>query len=632
MHALRRIAHFLLEYKLLGLALVAMVVGVVLQLTKLHTALHWVLGTVSIVAVLPIIREMWEDIRTGRYGIDILAVTAIVTAVLLHQYWAAIVIVVMFTGGEALEDYAGHRAKTELDALLARVPTQATVIRKGKTQTVAVSDVHVGDHVILKPGDVVPVDAVITEGTAEFDESSLIGESLPQEKQAGDQLLSGSINIDSAITAKCLRIASESQYEQIIKLMRAASASQAPVIRLADRYSIPFTLAAYTIALAAWFFSHNSIRFLEVIVVATPCPLLIAAPVAIISGVSRAAKRGIIIKTGAALEQLAETRTMAFDKTGTLTTGMLTVDSVTAFAPYTKQTLLGLAAGLEQNSNHVLAQAIVEKAKNSSVKLAKSKHVKELAGRGLSATVSGAEVLIGRFSFMKEHEVELPVKFDKTVIKTKTATYVAVGGKLAGVISFSDTVRPESAETIARIKGYGMQTLMITGDNKSAAQTVAKQLRINQVHAEALPAQKLHLLEAVTDRPVAFVGDGVNDAPVLTASNVGIALGARGSTAASESADMVILLDDISRVADAVDVAKQTFRIARQSIIGGIALSLILMLVFSTGHFPPLLGALLQELVDVIVIFNALRAHGSWKRARQPKEVVATEKLLQGLE
>lgn len=632
MLALRRIAHFFLEYKLLSLALLVMVVGLVLQVTKLHTAQHWVLGTVSIIAVLPIIREMWEDIRTGRYGIDILAVTAIVTAVLLHQYWAAIVIVVMFTGGEALEDYAGRRAKTELDALLARVPAQATIIRKGKKLTIAVSEIRVGDLVELKPGEVVPVDAVITEGTADFDESSLTGESLPQQKQVGDQLLSGSINVDSVITAKCIRVASESQYEQIIKLVRAASASQAPVIRLADRYSIPFTLAAYSIALAAWYLGHSSLRFLEVIVVATPCPLLIAAPVAIISGVSRAAKRGIIIKTGAALEQLAEARTVAFDKTGTLTTGVLTVDTVTAYAPYKKQVLLGLAASLEQSSNHVLAQAIVTYAKESGAKVAKSKHVKELAGKGLTATVSGKEVMVGRLSFLNELGVELPAKFDKKTSKAKTATFVAVDGKLAGIITFSDSVRQESAETIARIKNYGIQTLMITGDNKSAAQAIAKQLRINQVHAEALPAQKLHLLEGVTDRPVAFVGDGVNDAPVLTASNVGIALGARGSTAASESADMVIMLDDISRVADAVDVAKRTFRIARQSIIGGIALSVILMLVFATGHFPPLLGALLQELVDVIVIFNALRAHGSWKRTRVPKQAVSTKKLLQELE
>lgn len=631
MNALRRTVRFLFEYKLLSLALLAMIAGLILQLTKNYTAQHWILGTVSLIAVIPIVREMWEDVRTGRYGIDILAVTAIVTSVWLHQYWAAIVIVVMFTGGEALEDYAGHRAKTELDALLERVPVEAIVIRKGKSMTLPVQDIQVNDLVVMKPGEVVPVDAVITDGSADFDESSLTGESVPQDKQVGDQLLSGSVNINGAITAKCLRVAAESQYEQIIKLVRAASASQAPVVRLADRYSIPFTLAAYSIALAAWFFGHGAIRFLEVIVVATPCPLLLAAPIAIISGISRAAKQGIIVKTGAALEQLAETRTIAFDKTGTLTTGELTVDSVTAYAPFKKLEVLGLAASLEQNSNHVLAGAIVEKAKSNKAKIPKSKQVRELAGRGLSATVSGKQVIVGRLSFLQEYDVDLPKTFEKGK-GMRSATYVAIDGKLAGTITFSDHIRPESAHTISVIKGYGMQTLMVTGDSKTAAAAIAKQMHINQVHAEALPADKLHILEGVVDRPVAFVGDGVNDAPVLTASDVGIALGARGSTAASESADMVIMLDDIGKVADAVAISKRTFKIARQSILGGIGLSVILMLIFATGHFPPLVGALLQELVDVIVIFNALRAHGTWKRNYQAMEAVPTKKLLQELE
>lgn len=630
MHVLRRIARFLLEYKLLSLAIVAAIAGLILQLLKLHTANHWVLGTVSLVAIVPIIREMWEDLRSGRYGIDILAITAIVTAVLLNQNWTAIVIVLMFTGGEALEDYAGRRAKTELDALLARAPAQATVIRKHKTLAVAVKDIQVGDVVILKPGEVVPVDAVITEGTADFDESSLTGESLPQQKQAGDQLLSGSINIDGAISAKCLRVAADSQYEQIIKLIRAASANQAPVVRLADRYSIPFTLAAFCIALAAWFFGHQAIRFLEVLVVATPCPLLLAAPIAVISGISRAAKQGIIVKTGSALEQLAEVKTIAFDKTGTLTTGELAVDTVTAYAPFKKQELLGLAAGLEQSSNHVLAQAIVNEAKTAGAKVPKSKHVKEVAGLGLSATVSGKSVMVGRLSFLKQHEIAFPANYDSK--ETQTATYIAVDGKLAGIISFTDTIRPESARTIEVMRDYKIDTLMVTGDSKVAANAVAQQLGIDQVYAEALPADKLHVLEGILRRPVAFVGDGVNDAPVLTASSIGIALGARGSTAASESADMVIMLDDVSKVADAVQISKRTFRIAKQSILGGIGLSLILMAVFATGHFLPIYGALLQELVDVVVIFNALRAHGSWKRARAILPPTPTEKLQPGLE
>lgn len=616
MQILRRSTRFLVEYKLFGLAIAAVVAGLVLELAGQHVAAHWVLGVISIFAVLPIVAEMWQDLRTGRYGIDILAVTAIITSVILRQYWAALVIVVMFTGGEALEDYAERRAHSELDALLSRVPQTATVVRKGKTLELKVGEIRIGDLIIIKPGEVVPADATITDGTANFDESSLTGESLPQSKTIGDDLLSGSINIDGAITAKCVRAAADSQYEQIIKLVRAAQNAQAPVVRLADRYSVPFTLASYTIALAAWYFGHHAIRFLEVIVVATPCPLLLAAPIAVISGMSRAAKHGIIVKTGAAMEQLAEAKTIAFDKTGTLTLGELSVDKITAYSPYDKTKLLALAAALEQNSNHVLAWAIVDKAKQSQVKIPKSKHVKESAGQGLAATVSGKIVLVGRLDFLQSNEVELPAKFLQNT-KAQTATYVAVDGQLAGFITFKDTVRAESKQTIKTLRELGLDTLMVTGDNAAAASAIAKQLGLNHVHAEMLPGDKLHVLEETFERPVAFVGDGVNDAPVLTAADIGIALGAKGSTAASESADMVIMLDDLSRVVRAVKIAKRTFAIARQSIVGGIALSVVLMFVFATGHFPPLAGAIIQELVDVIVIVGALRAHGSWRKQPQ---------------
>lgn len=606
---LGRFGRFVRQYYWFSLALSAVIVGLGLELGGWHTAAHWLLGTVSMVAVVPLINDMWQDVRSGRYGIDILAVTAIVTSVILHQYWAAIVIVVMYTGGGALEDFAEHRAKSELDALLKKAPLEAHVIRARKVLDLPVSEVRVGDKIIIKPGEVVPADAVILEGTASFDESSLTGESLPQSKTLNDQILSGAINLDGVITAKALHSAEDSQYEQIIKLVRSAAASQAPFVRLADRYSIPFTVMAYSIAIAAWVVGGHPIRFLEVIVVATPCPLLLAAPIALISGMSRASKYGIIVKTGSALEKLAEAETFAFDKTGTLTLGELTVDQIEAMKPYKKDEILALAASLEQNSNHVLAQAVVSAANAQHVKYAKAKHVNETAGHGLKAMLRGQEVLVGRLSFLRDHNIELPAKFGSNAAR-QTAAFVAVGGKLAGIITFKDELRPESKQTLDQLKSLGVKhTLMVTGDNATTAGLIAKQLGIENIKAEALPGDKLHAIEAITNRPVVFVGDGVNDAPVLTASDVGIALGARGSTAASESADMVIMLNDLRYVARALAIAKRTFKIARQSILGGILLSLILMLIFSTGHFSPLLGAILQEVVDVAVIFNSLRAH-----------------------
>jgi heavy metal translocating P-type ATPase len=610
-----KIWHFFRHYLQFGLALVAAATGLVLELSGLHGVAHWVLGLAALGLAMPLVWNMWEDLRQGTYGVDILAATAIITSVLMHQYWAGIVIILMLTGGEALEDYAEHRAQGELTALLSRAPQKAHILRGRKEVDVHVSEVQIGNKLAIRPGEVVPVDAIIVEGTASFDESSLTGESLPQVKEPGDTILSGSVNLDGAIVVKAKASAAESQYEQIIKLVRAAQHSQTPFVRLADRYSIPFTAISFVIAGVAWAVSGQSIRFLEVLVVATPCPLILAAPIAVISGMSRSAKHGIIIKTGRSLERLAQAQTFAFDKTGTLTRGELKVDKVQVFGKHTQDEVLSLAASLEQHSNHVLARAIVTQAQSKQVKLAKVHNIREQAGSGVSAIAKGKQVLIGRMHLLEQHHVTLPKRFAATKLQA-TAALVALDGELIGAITFQDELRAESKHTLERLQAAGIHHfLMVTGDNQATATAIASKLGIGQVHAEALPADKLRAIETVAHRPVAFVGDGVNDAPVLTASDVGIALGARGSTAASESADIVVLLDDLSRVAHAVEIAKRTFFIAKQSILVGIGLSIGLMLVYSTGKFPPLSGALVQELVDVVVIFNALRAHGRVRSA-----------------
>jgi len=606
---MKRSLQFWRDYKLFSAAALAVIIGLVLELANQHTAAHWLLAIVAIVEVIPLLWDMWQDVRGGTYGIDILAATAIITAVLLGQYWAAIVVVLMLTGGESLENYAQHRARSELDALLSHAPQKANVIRKGKTLSVTVAEIHVGDKIVIKAGELVPADAVIIEGSASFDESSLTGEGLPQAKAAGDQLLSGSINLDGAITAKATARAEDSQYQQIIKLVRGAAGSQAPFVRLADRYSLPFTFMAYAIAIAVWLLSGHAIRFLEVIIVATPCPLLLAAPIALISGMARASRYGIIVKTGSALERLAEAQSIAFDKTGTLTRGQLVVEQVTAFGSHSTQEVVRLAASLEQSSNHVVAQAVVAYAAAEKIKLTKAKHVQEISGRGVCAMLRGSEIMVGRFSLLEEHGLQVPPRFKHQAVN-QTAIYVGIDGTLAGFITLQDELRPEAQATINRLRANGIKNiLMVTGDNKTAALAVAKQLGISEVHAETLPADKLRIVQASKQRPLVFVGDGVNDAPVLTGSDVGVALGARGTAAASESADLVIMLDDVSRVAMAHALAKRTFKIARQSILVGIGLSVILMLAFATGKFSPLAGALLQEVVDVVVIFNALRAH-----------------------
>ena len=606
MHSIIR---FFKDYRTFGIALAAALVALPLDIAGNHLFAHVLLGIASLGLCAPLVWNMWQDLRTGTYGIDILAATAIITSVIMRQYWAGIVIVLMLTGGESLEDFAEHRARGELDALLKHAPVTAHVLRGRKVVDIPASDVRIGDKIQIRLGEVVPVDARIIDGEASFDESSLTGESLPQVKTADHDILSGSVNLDGIVTARAVRPAADSQYQQIIKLVRAAQNSQAPFVRLADRYAIPFTLVSFGIAITAWAVSGHALRFLEVLVVATPCPIILAAPIAIISGMSRASRQGIIIKTGAALERLALARTFAFDKTGTLTNGVLQVDSVKAFGTFRRDEVLAHAASVEQHSNHVLALAIVAHARKLGVKFITTKNAREVAGQGLVALVRGNRVLVGRLHLLRENAVPLPPNFRAEAF-SQTATFVAINDQLAGAITFKDEVRAEAKSTISRLRALGVKNfLMITGDTKTAAKAIARSLGIRNVQAEALPADKLFAIEKVTDRPVAFVGDGVNDAPVLTASDVGIALGARGSTAASESADIVIMLDDLSRVARALQIAHRTFSIARQSIVVGIALSVVLMVIFSTGKFPPLAGAIIQEGVDVVVIFNALRAH-----------------------
>ena len=606
---LKKIRLFFREYKQFGLVITSVVLALGLQLAGYRTAANTILILSAVVNVIPLIWGMIQDLRSGIYGVDILAATAIISAVLFKEYWAGMVIVLMLTGGEALEDYAERRAKTELSALLERAPVKAHVLRGRKQVDVPVSQVQTNDKIVIRPGEVVPVDAVIIEGSASFDESSLTGESLPLTKNVNDDLLSGSVNLDGAVTAKALRPANESQYQQIIKLVQIAQNNRSPFVRLADRYAIPFTLLAFTIAIGAWAISGESIRFLEVLVVATPCPLILGAPIAIISGMSLSARHGIIMKTGSALESLASAKTIGFDKTGTLTKGQPSVSSVKTFGSFNADSVISFAAALEANSIHVLAKAITTKAEDLGLKVPKAKKIEEIPGKGLMAYVGGKLVLVGRVTLMDDKNISFPPRFNPHTIN-QTSALVAVDGKLAGVIQFKDQLRPDAKTTLEQLKKLGIKhMLMVTGDNKTTAKDIAQKLGIDQVEAEAMPGDKLRAIDAVLAKPVAFVGDGVNDAPVLTAADVGVALGARGSTAASESADVVIMTDNFEQVANGVRIAKRTLRIAKQSILTGIFLSIILMLVFATGRFAAVQGAAIQEVVDVIVIIYALRAH-----------------------
>ncbi|KQZ09005.1 cobalt ABC transporter ATP-binding protein [Agromyces sp. Root1464] len=596
------------RYWIVTLTLGIGLLGIVLALTGAGAAVPWIFSVYALGVATWQAVGMVRDILRGHWGLDILAVTAIVATVLVGEYVAALLVVLMLSGGAALEDYANRRAKRELDALLTRSPQHAHRMEGESIVEVLASDVRVGDVLLVRPSEIVPVDATLRSDEASFDESSITGESVPVEKHAGDLVLSGSINGQAAVEVVAAASAADSQYQQIVALVTAAADSKAPVVRLADRYAVPFTVFSLALAGVAWWASGDPARFAEVLVLATPCPLLIAAPVAFIGGMSRSARNGVIVKGGGVLEQLAAAKTAVFDKTGTLTYGSPTLVAIRPEPGFGEDELLAAVASAEQYSSHVLATSMIEAAKQRGLPLAEADWAREAATNGVTAKLDGREVVVGKFAFVQEHA---PEAGRTDIAPGQLAVYVAVDGRFAGAILASDRLRDNAAATLARLGELGVhQTMMLTGDAKATADHIAAELGITRVRADCLPADKVAEVAAIAERPVIMVGDGVNDAPVLAAADVGIAMGAKGATAASESASAVILVDDISRTAKAVEIGRDTVRIALQSIWIGIAVSIGLMVIAAFGVIPATIGALLQEVVDLVTILAALRAIG----------------------
>ena len=588
----------------LGLILVIALIALVLQFGFHYPLLAQIIVTIAgALVALTMFIGMIKTLRSGKYGVDLLAILAVIATLSVSEYWAAMVILVMLTGGDALEDYAAKKANTELKALLDNSPRRAHVVSPTGTTDVAVDDVKVGQHVVVKPGELVPVDGVVITGHSDFDESSLTGEARPVAKTVGSPVMSGALNGDEAVTIKVTKLAKDSQYQQLVKLVKEAESTPAHFVRLADRYAIPFTIAAVAISLVAWGISQDPRRFAEVLVVASPCPLILAAPVAMVSGMSRASRNGIVVKTGSVLEKLAGAKTGAFDKTGTITNGHLTVARVLPAAEVTTERLLHLAASAEQDSSHILARSLIKYTSAKQISLAPVANLSEVTGRGITATIEGHQVKVGKLSFVAPQSAQAAL--------TTTAIYVSVDGQYYGAISFTDHVRPEAAATVVRLKHLGVTNLMmLTGDQRAIAQQVAKKVGITAVKADLLPEDKIAALKAVPDdrHPLFMVGDGVNDAPSLATADVGIAMGANGSTAASETADVVILKDDLAKVAKAVAISKDTLRIAKQAVLIGIVICTALMLIASLGVIPAFIGAMLQEVIDTVSILWALKA------------------------
>jgi heavy metal translocating P-type ATPase len=539
---------------------------------------------------------------------------AIVTALILREPLAGLIVVLMQTGGEALERYAQGRASAAVRELEAAAPRVAHRMVDGAVDDVPAELVRVGDDLLLRPGELLACDAVVLEGRSHVDASRITGEPVPVSAHPEIRLLSGSLNLEGPLTVRATAPASESQYARIVELVRTAQQSKSPLQRLADRYAVWFTPLTLLVCAGAYLLSGDPTRVLAVLVVATPCPLILATPVAVVGGINRAARRGIIFRHGTALEQLGRVGVAIFDKTGTLTIGRPKVARVLTVPGFTEDEVLRLSGGVEHGSGHLLARTLVQETVERGIALPPGKHITEAPGQGVSGEVDGHSVTIGGWSFVvKRHPAAEPA-LRGLLAQTQGAelrAYVAVDGQGAGVIEYADRLRPELASFIPELRRLGVaRIVLLSGDDQANASAVGRAVGIDEAHGDLLPGAKVAYVQRLMKegQRVLMVGDGTNDAPALSTATVGIALAAGGGGISAEAADAVILADDPTRVAEAMKISRRTLHLARQSIWVGLGLSGAAMVVASFGYIPPVVGALLQEGIDVAVILNALRA------------------------
>ena len=591
------------NWQKLSLTFIIAIIALILDFGfKQPTMTRLLVTVVGVILAISMFIEMIKTLRSGRYGVDLLAIIAIISTLIIGQYWASLIIIVMLVGGESLEDYAANRASRELHKLLENSPTFAHKKVGDNYVDTPIDEIEIDDVLLVKASEVVPIDGVVLEGSSWFDESSLTGESEPVTKELGDDVLSGSINGETAVMIRASKKASDSQYQKIVQLVKESEATPAQFVRLADRYAVPFTIVSLLIAGAAWFISGDMTRFAEVLVVASPCPLILAAPIAFVGGMSRSSRNGLLVKNGTTIEKLSLAKTVAFDKTGTLTTGILQVKSIMPeTSNHSEDDLLQIAASLEIGSNHILAKSLVKYAAEKGLALIEVTDLRESTGLGLSGIIQNKNYRIGRANFANAENEKV----------SGTAVFLSENDTFIGKILFEDKIRPESQHVIERLKAQEVQhILMLTGDNQKTAELVAGELGITEVHAGLMPSEKIGILKELpeTHRPMVMVGDGVNDAPALALSDVGIALGASGSTVASESADVVVLRNDLNLVPESIKISRETMKVAKEAVLIGIFICIALMLIASTGILPAIIGALLQEVIDTVSILYALKA------------------------
>ncbi|WP_029057602.1 heavy metal translocating P-type ATPase [Stappia stellulata] len=594
---------------LVAIALAGLGVGLALSLTGRAWAADavWIAGVLPVLAALLV--EIVRSLRAGEVGLDIVAALSMTAALVFGETLAAAVVALMYSGGTFLETFAEGRARREMSALLARVPRTATRHRNGALDEVPLEEIEPGDLLLIRQGDVAPVDGTLASARAVLDLSALTGESLPARLEREAEVMSGATNAGEAFDLRATRRAADSTYAGIVRLVEAAQKSKAPMARLADRYSLAFLVVTVVLATAAWWFTGDPIRAVAVLVVATPCPLILAVPVALVAGLSRAAHFGVLIKGAKPLEALARINTLILDKTGTLTDGRPKIVSIERHGTLDENEVLYYAAALDQASKHPIAQAIVADARTRGMNLPVPEDLVETAGEGVAGTVDGRRVVVGGIGFVTRQAA--PPDWDRHIREPGSVIVaVSVDGVLAGHLALADALREGTADLLAGLRENGIERILLaTGDRRAVAEAVTEGLGLDAVRSDLSPDQKVLLvLSERKNGPVMMVGDGVNDAPALAAADVGVAMGARGAAASAEAADVVLLVDHLNRLLPGLEVARGARRIAVESVVAGIGLSIAGMIAAAFGYLTPVQGALLQEVIDVAVILNALRA------------------------
>ncbi|MCF1742464.1 heavy metal translocating P-type ATPase [Paradevosia shaoguanensis] len=569
----------------------------------------WSVTTLPV--LLALLLQIWRSLRAGDVGLDVVAALSMVSALLIGESLAANVVALMYAGGQLLEDFASGRARREMTALIGRVSHSAMRYQDGGLVETPIAALQPGDRLMIRHGEVLPVDGKVSQGVAVLDQSALTGEPLPVQRQVDEEALSGSTNTGPTFDMVATRPASESTYAAIVRLVQSAQESKAPMTRLADRYAMVFLIVTVVLAAAAWYFSGDARRAVAVLVVATPCPLIIAVPVAIISGMSRSARIGALIKGGDVLEALAQVRTAVLDKTGTLTRGYPEIEDVRSAPGRAPDELLRLAASLDQASTHVMATSLIEAAKARGLQLVLPTSVAEDAGAGLEGVIDGHRVVVGGSGYVRSKSASGdPATFRDGLKPGQAVVAVAVDGAVAGIIVMADPMRDDAQSLLDSLRQAGIKRITLaSGDRQDVVDEFRRELHLDDARGDLTPDQKVAVVSAEREHgPVLMVGDGVNDAPALAAADVGVAMGARGTAASSEAAGLVLLVDKLSPLVEALKIAHRSLGIAKQSVFVGLGLSFAGMIAAALGYLPPVQGALLQEAIDIIVIFNALRA------------------------